>query len=246
MAKTVAVIISTTEGCEHTDRKKRQALQDVGGRAAFLRSVELFTDRDDVKQVLLAISPHDAEIFDIRWSPNLSFFGVKVYHAGNDHWQTVRSGLALLNDDIDMVAIHDAARCCVTEKLVEAVFQRAANTGAAIAGNPLQSVLKQVDSQLAGTTVPYRGLYEAQSPQVFDRPLLVRAYEKLDSLNVRELGDDAQLVETLGEAVTVVPSDHTNMRLRSGSDISLAEAIIKSRPKPKPSGPTGPYNEAQW
>jgi len=49
-----------------------------------------------------------------------------------------------------------------------------------------------------------------------------------------------------GEKVTVVEVDSSNIKITRQSDIAIAEAIIKSRPKPKPQGPIGPYVEAQW
>ena len=53
-------------------------------------------------------------------------------------------------------------------------------------------------------------------------------------------------VEALGQKVTIVESDSSNIKITRKSDIAIAEAIIKSRPKPKPEGPIGPYVEAQW
>jgi 2-C-methyl-D-erythritol 4-phosphate cytidylyltransferase len=58
--------------------------------------------------------------------------------------------------------------------------------------------------------------------------------------------DDSSLVEMLGHEVAVVESDNTNIKITRQSDVRLAEAIMKSRPKPKPKGPQGPYIEAQW
>ncbi|MHC4232639.1 MAG: 2-C-methyl-D-erythritol 4-phosphate cytidylyltransferase [Planctomycetota bacterium] len=51
----------------------------------------------------------------------------------------------------------------------------------------------------------------------------------------------------MGQAVHIVETDHSNIKITRKNDVSIAEAIIKSRPKPKRTGPTGPYNEdAMW
>ena len=60
------------------------------------------------------------------------------------------------------------------------------------------------------------------------------------------ISDDAQLVETLGEKVAVVQTDLSNIKITQPADVAIAEAILKSRPKAKPKGPTCPYIEAQW
>jgi 2-C-methyl-D-erythritol 4-phosphate cytidylyltransferase len=75
---------------------------------------------------------------------------------------------------------------------------------------------------------------------------LKRAYENLANLDKSKISDDAQLIEALGEKVSVVETDSSNIKITRQSDIAIAEAILKSRPKPKPKGPAGPYIEAQW
>jgi 2-C-methyl-D-erythritol 4-phosphate cytidylyltransferase len=246
MSKNIAVILCAAGSSRRFGKKKKKPFVDVGGRAAFLRSVELFTDRSDVKQVLLAIAPEDDEMFRIKWGPNVSFFGVKVYHGGAERWETVQQGIELLKEDIDLVAIHDAARCCITEELIERVFARASQTGAALPACPITATVKKVHREQVVETVDRRALFEAQTPQVFDRQLLTRAYANLKNIDSSMINDDAQLVEALGEEVHVVSSDPSNMKITYPSDAAIAEAIIKTRPKPKPEGPRGPYNEAQW
>ena len=55
--------------------------------------------------------------------------------------------------------------------------------------------------------------------------------------------DDAQLVESLGEPVTLVPSEATNIKITTRKDLLLANAILKSRPKPKGEGFIHPFAE---
>jgi len=89
-------------------------------------------------------------------------------------------------------------------------------------------------------------LFEAQTPEVFEAGLLRKAYENLTRLDPAQVTDDAFLVEALGHEVSIVRTDSSNIKITVPSDIAIAEAILKSRPKPKPEGPIGPYIEAQW
>ena len=246
MSKSVAAIICAAGASSRFGGKRKKAFVDVAGRAVFLRSVELFSNREDVKQVLLGIAPEDEELVNVKWGPNLKFFGVEIFTGGAERFDTILKGLELVKDDIDIVAVHDACRCCVTEKIVEAAIAAAAESGAAIPACPVTATIKQVkDSTIAGT-VDRSDLYEAQTPQVFSAELLRRAYDNLDNLDKSSISDDAQLVEALGHKVTIVESDSSNMKITRSSDTAIAEAIIKSRPKLTPDGPIGPYIEAQW
>ena len=246
MSKNVAAIICAAGASSRFGGKRKKAFVDVAGRAVFLRSVELFSNREDVKQVLLLIAPEDEELVGVKWGPNLKFFGVKIFLGGAERFDTVKKGLELVKDDIDLIAVHDACRCCVTEKIVEASIVAAGESGAAIPACAVTATIKQVKDNVIAKTVDRSDLYEAQTPQVFSAELLRKAYDNLDNLDKSSISDDAQLVEALGHRVTIVEADSSNIKITHRSDIAMAEAIIKSRPKLMPEGPIGPYIEAQW
>ncbi|MHC4574471.1 MAG: 2-C-methyl-D-erythritol 4-phosphate cytidylyltransferase [Planctomycetota bacterium] len=246
MAQKVAAIVCAAGASQRFGGKKKKPFVDVAGRAAFLRSVELFSDRDDVKQILLAIAPDDQEIVNVKWGPNLKFFNVKICFGGAERFDTVSEALKLVKDDIDIIAVHDAVRCCVTKEWVDKVIASAAKTGAAILACPIVGTIKDVKDATILKTVDRAGLYEAQTPQVFRAELLRKAYDNLKKLDRSKISDDAQLVEALGEKVSIVETDTSNIKITRPSDIPIAEAILKSRPKPGPKGPAGPYIEAQW
>jgi 2-C-methyl-D-erythritol 4-phosphate cytidylyltransferase len=247
MSKSVAAIICAAGASTRFGGKRKKAFVDVAGRAVFLRSVELFSDREDVKQVLLSIAPEDEELVNVKWGPNLKFFGVKIFLGGAERFDTVSKGIELVKDDIDLIAVHDACRCCVSEKIIEASIAAAAKSGAAIPACAVTATIKQVKDDAISRTIDRSDLYEAQTPQVFSAELLRKAYANLDNLDKSSISDDAQLVEALGHEVKIVESDSSNVKITHGTDIAIATAIIKSRPKPVPDGPIGPYAaDAQW
>jgi len=211
----------------------------------FMRSIEVFADRDDVKQILLAIPQEDEELVTVKWGANLKFYGVKLCFGREKRYETVAEALKLVRDDADFIAVHDAVRCCITKQWVDAVFDAARQSGAAILASAVVSTLKEVRDDTIVRTVDRQGLYEAQTPQVFRAELLKKAYRNIDD-STGNIYDDAQLVEALGEKVTIVPVDSSNIKITYPADIIIAEGILKSRPKPKPKGPMGPYIEAPW
>ena len=212
----------------------------------FLRSVEVFSSRNDVNQVLLAIAQEDEEWVQIKWGATLKFFNIQVCFGGSQRFETVQKALALVKDGIDLVAVHDAARCCLTGGLLEKIIGAAAKHGAAIPACPVVATLKHVRDGRILKTVDRSDLYEAQTPQVFNTGLIKQAYDRLKSLDSSKISDDAQLVEAIGHKVAIVESDASNIKITYPSDIPIAEAILRSRPEPKPEGPIGPYVEARW
>ncbi len=246
MSKKVGVIICAAGASNRFSEKRKKPFVDVGGRAVFLRSVEIFSNREDVKQILLAISPEEEELVNVKWGPNLKFFNTTVCFGGAERFDTVQKSLELIKDDIELIAVHDAVRCCVKDTWIDEVIAEAAKTGAAILACPVVATLKEARDKVIIRTVDRAGLYEAQTPQVFKAELLKRAYENLKNLDKSKISDDAQLVEAVGEKVSIVETDSSNIKITHKADLAIAEAILKSRPKPKPEGPIGPYFEAQW
>ena len=93
-------------------------------------------------------------------------------------------------------------------------------------------------------TVDRQGLWLAQTPQVFRRDWLADAYARRGEFG-RSVTDDAQLVEAAGHPVHVVEGSPMNLKITTKDDLHLADAILKSRPKPKEKRPIHPFAEEE-
>ncbi len=245
MAKISVIVVAAGKGSRFGGSEKK-ILAKIDGRPMFLRSLEHFINRDDVIQTLLVIAPEDQEDLKQKFGANLGFLGVQSVLGGKERTDSVANALGKVRDDAELVAIHDAARPCVSTAMIDAVFSEAGKTGAAILAAPLRGTIKRAgESGFIDATVPREGLYEAQTPQVFKRHVIIDAYGKRAQVP-GPVTDDAQLVEAAGHAVAIVESDFSNLKITTRGDMSLAAAIIKSRPRPVPKTPMGPFQEAQW
>lgn len=244
MAKVAVIVPAAGQSSRFGDKpKKPYAVLD--GRPVVIRTLEHFINREDVVQTILAVSPEDMEEVKRKFGANLSFMGVKLLSGGAERHETVAKALEQVKPEAELVAVHDAVRPCVTEEMIDAVFTQAGKSGAAILGSPVRSTLKRVGTaNLVENTVSREGLWEAQTPQVFRKDWLVEAYAKRQQAG-EAITDDAQLVEAIGKKVTVVEADLSNLKITTPGDIRLAEAILKTRPKPKGKG-LGAFEEAQW
>jgi 2-C-methyl-D-erythritol 4-phosphate cytidylyltransferase len=241
----VAVIVAAAGRSERFGGAEKKTFAKLDGQPVFLRSIQQFVNREDVCQTILAIAPEDMEEMKTRYGANLGFMGVKLVEGGACRCDTVAAGLKVLAEDAEYIAVHDAARPCVSEAMIDAVFAEAVRSGAAILAAPLTGTIKRVsDARVIDETVSREGLFEAQTPQVFRRDLLLAAYAQLPAPNV-ESTDDAQLLERSGQPVAVVRSDATNLKITTRGDMALAQAILKARPA-KAAPRLGAFEEAQW
>jgi len=242
MSKSAAAIICAAGAGSRFGGKRKKPFVDIEGRAVFLRSVELFAECDSVKQIVLAIAPDDEELVKVKWGANLTFFNVQICFGDVERAGTVSKALQLIRQDIDLVAVHDAARCCVKKQWLDNCLAEAEKTGAAILASPVTDTIKQAENHIVERTIERNNLWQAQTPQIFERELLKNAYAKAARSS---LTDDAQLVEALGHRVSIVRADSSNIKITTQSDMAIAGAILKSRRK-KPEGPLHPYADARW
>jgi 2-C-methyl-D-erythritol 4-phosphate cytidylyltransferase len=247
MSARFAVILPAAGRSSRFRDREKKVFANLDGRPVWLRSAELFVTRADVCQCLIVVAPEDQETFRRRFGANLAFLDVRIADGGPERFDSVANALALVKPEAEFVAVHDAARPCLTGQLIDNVFAAAAKTGAAVLAVPVSDTLKRSDDQgKVRETVPRRGLWLAQTPQVFRRDLLQQAYADCARLG-KNATDDAQLVEAAGHPVYLVQGSAGNIKITTKEDLPLAEAILKSRPKPKGTGPIHPFaDEAQW
>ncbi|MCS7167950.1 MAG: 2-C-methyl-D-erythritol 4-phosphate cytidylyltransferase [Gemmatales bacterium] len=246
MPRFAVIVPAAGKSSRFKDREKKP-FATLDGRAVWIRSAELFIPRSDVCQFILVIASEDREKFLRRFTANLAFMNITLAEGGPTRADSVANGLKKVKDEADFIAIHDAARPCVTQQQIDAVFEAAQKHGAAILAVPVSDTLKKADKDYKiQATVARENLWLAQTPQVFRKDWLLAAYEKRSQLH-DDITDDAQLVEAAGYPVHIVEGASTNIKITTKADLLLAEAILKTLPKPKVPGPIHPFaDEMEW
>lgn len=228
--------------------------EDLGGRPVLQRCLELFEKNEVVAPLVACIivaGPHDdgafAE-FRARHGDRLALLGVRLCKGGATHrWETVAAAMAHVPADCTHIAVHDAARPCTPPDLIERVLDAAGKYDAVVPAvdvcdtlkrvsereksdkdiDPLDAILGDAGKQNSTVreveaTVDRTRLVGVQTPQVFKADLLRRAYGQAELAST----DDAQLVERLGEPVTVVQGDPRNIKITRPIDLAMARSIL--------------------
>ena len=229
---------------------------EIDHKPVFLHAVEACRSVGRVGQIVLAVAPDRVDEYQMRFGDKLGFLGVTLIAGGEaERWETVKRALDAVDDEATHIAVHDAARPCLTTALFDRLLDAAERYAAVVPGLPVTSTLKRVsdvgaepahadplDAILGGDAapgsgarvvtgaVPRNGLVAVQTPQVFEASLLRRAYAALDStLPGGVPTDDASLVEALGEAVHVIEGDPGNLKITHPGDAELAAALLHHR-----------------
>lgn len=156
---------------------------------------------------------------------------VTIAPAGKTRQESVWSGLTCQPWDLDLVAVHDAARPLVEVSLLEDALSRVRadrDVAGAILAVPCVNTLKIVEGDTVVATPDRSYYWEAQTPQAFRRRKLLAAHKA-----ARREGfmgtDDASLVERMGGRVVVVPSNPANIKVTVPGDLAVVEAALEER-----------------
>ncbi|MDO5629358.1 MAG: 2-C-methyl-D-erythritol 4-phosphate cytidylyltransferase [Mobilicoccus sp.] len=151
---------------------------------------------------------------------------VDVVAGGADRRASVAAGLTMLQDDDDVVLVHDAARALAPPSLFERVIDAVrAGADAVVPGLPVIDTVKVVDAHGRVTATPDRvSLRAVQTPQGFGRDALLRAHaDNADAV----VTDDAGLVELIGTPTLVVDGDVWAAKITTREDLDHARRRLE-------------------
>ncbi len=203
----------------------RKPFLDLAGEPLLKWALEPFLLLAEVKAVAVALAEEDLRR-PPPWLPSLDP-RILLVPGGATRSDSVGAALDALPPSVEVVAVHDAARPLLTGEIIRRCVEAVGPGRGAVAGWPAVDTLKEVgeDGQIVGTP-PRDRIWHAQTPQVFPRDLIVRAYR-----NAREKGivdtDDAALVERIGGAVFMVEGGAFNIKVTRPGDLELAELLLR-------------------
>jgi 2-C-methyl-D-erythritol 4-phosphate cytidylyltransferase len=205
---------------------EKQFLQ-LGGKPLLAYTLAQFEATPTVDRIVLIVpSGRETFCYEEIVAPEGLRKVTHIVAGAETRLRSVMAGFSCVDQDVDVVVIHDAARPFVTPALIRAAVDAALANGSAVAAIPESDTLKRVSG--AGTvieTVDRRNLWRAQTPQAFRRWILQRALAYAAQHNL-EATDEAALVEWLSWPVRIFPGSIWNFKITSPDDLVMAEILL--------------------
>lgn len=239
---TAAILVAGGKGLRFGGRVRKQYLP-LNKRPILWWSLSAFEKSPSIKSIALVVPADDV----IRLCALRKRWGFQklaaIVPGGVTRADSVREGLRALPEEIRYIAVHDAVRPLVEPVLIEAVIRAARKSKAALAACPSKDTVKIAGpGDFVKATPPRETVWLAQTPQVFERKLLVRAHgltsprRKPGSIRIDSgfrrndlITDDSMLVERLGVRVKLIESPPENMKVTVPSDYVMARQILEDR-----------------
>jgi len=202
----------------------------LGNKTLLEQTLERLLQLPGLAGLVLALNPQDPYWERLPLSGDAR---ISVVDGGNERSRSVLNALNYLTLQAhadDWALVHDAARPCITQHAMASLCRHTArHEVGGILGVPVGDTLKQVDR--AGNierTRDRRGLWQAQTPQVF-------RYQLLHQCLARALGqgetitDEASAMELAGYRPKVIEGRNDNIKVTRPEDLALAELILRQQ-----------------
>ena len=206
--------------------------QLLAGQPLIRHAVHVLCASAQVRQVFVVLSPEDALFRQQDWTAYKGRLE-PLYCGGATRAASVLNGLMAMVDAVepdDWVMVHDAARPCLTARLIDRlIYEIADDTVGGLLAMPVADTLKRADhTQHAIDTASRENLWQAQTPQMFRYRLLLEALRNAASIRPGTVTDEASAIEQLGLKPRLVMGSLGNLKVTWPEDIHFAEISLKT------------------
>ncbi len=200
----------------------KQFLQ-LGGKPILMQTIDQLHRFDKVAEIILTLP----ESYLDTWKDLTEEYDFHTVHTvvvgGKERFHSIEQALRFCSGDV--VAVHDGVRPLVSTETLHRLFDEAKHSTAVIPVIPVRESLRRKTSEKT-VAVPRTDYLIVQTPQVFNRKLLIEAYNQE---YIENFTDDASVVENLGHVIATVEGNEENIKITSPGDLLLAEALLKLR-----------------
>jgi 2-C-methyl-D-erythritol 4-phosphate cytidylyltransferase len=220
-------IIVAAGKSERMGQNVDKAFLSLGAKPVVVYSLMAFEKCPDIDEVILVVRSERAEAARCM----VQMFGCtkvkKIVSGGPQRQISVAKGLEEVSEEVAIVAIHDGARPCVTPELISATIRSAREHGTGVAAVKITDTVKEVEKGvLIAKTVDRTKLWAVQTPQAFQRELIVKAMAHVKK-SKRVVTDESSAVELVAKNIRLVTSTSANIKITSPDDLVLAAALMR-------------------
>lgn len=199
----------------------------VCGKEILLHTLHSLSQEPRIAVVQPVIAEGDTMFADIVAGHNFPFCMLPAVVGGSERSISMQKGLAALPDDVDMVAVHDAARPLASKNVLASVLDMAELHGAAVPGIAVHDTIKRINDDGKVLETPLRSSLRAvQTPQVARKDWFELALKK-EKQRLHLHTDDASVLEAAGFSVYVSQGDVNNRKITTQDDLLWMQALLE-------------------
>ena len=226
-----AIILAAGRGTRMKSEMNKQYLV-LKGKPIIVHTLRVFQDSPFIDEIILVVNKNEREICQTKILDKYQYSKItKVIHGGDERQKSVLNGLMEIEENTEIVLIHDGARPLVTQDMIQRCVEGAKIFGAVSVGVPIKETIKIMTKDKFVSYTPIReDVWITQTPQAFKIDIIKNAHELAIEREIFGT-DDAMLVEHMGHKVKMVEGDYENLKITTPEDLITAEAILNYKRK---------------
>ena len=232
MSRTAAILLAAGRSRRMDGSAPDKILAPLAGKPVFAHSAATFY-RSGVVDTFIVTYRNQQQMVELSaYVPTPTLF----VPGGDERQDSVAAALAELPDDVKYVFIHDCARPLVRPEQLVALHKIVRREDAVVLAHRVTDTLKQHRGEGRLRTLDRDRLWAMETPQVFSRPLICRAYAAAAQRKLA-ITDDAAAVELLHHPIALLENPHPNPKLTTPADLAYLEFLLT----PPPPGSRAPF-----
>lgn len=220
--KVSVIIVAGGKGSRMQSDVPKQFME-LSGKPVLMHTLLTFSKSLPAASIIVVLPSAHLE----HWDELCRIFSFDIPHqvtsGGVTRYHSVKNGLALISNDTEIVAIHDAVRPFVAEEVILNAIQTASESGTAIPVTTIKDSLRLINAHTT-TSINRENLRAVQTPQCFKMGIISNAY---NIPYAETFTDDASVVEALGVELTLIPGNEENFKITTGFDFFVAERLLE-------------------
>ena len=225
MIKVSAIIPAAGSGSRFGEEKQFKVLK---GHPLWVHTLKPFINSNLINE-LIVVFP-EKSIHNIQSSDTYKLISkkkeIKLVSGGTKRKDSVLNGLLLTKKTNELVCIHDVARPLIKESLIDKAINESMGFDGCILAMPSTDTVKIVKGDIVHNTINRDSVWMAQTPQVFRKDKLLKAFRENSSV---EVTDESSLMELMGFSIKVINGDMNNIKITSKVDLEIAKIIMENQ-----------------
>ena len=226
-----AIVLAAGQGKRMGASVQKQYIE-LEGKPLIYYALNTFQKSEIIDTILLVVGKGQVSYAKDEIVRKYEFSKVNaVVEGGEERYDSVWQGLKAIDKErgISYIFIHDGARPFVNEEILRRGYDCAERFRACVAGMPSKDTVKLADKNDFAVSTPERKyVWTIQTPQIFEKDLIVDAYSKLMGEEHSDVTDDAMAVErTMGVPVKMFRGSYENINITTPEDLSIAKVFLE-------------------
>ena len=222
--KTITGIILVAGNSTRFGKNRNKNFEIVNGKSILSYSINAFNKNSYIDNIIIVLKEEEKEeVNNIIKQENIDK-KIDIVIGGASRKESVNN--AIKSTDSDIAIIHDGARPLIKQEYINNTIEEMINFKGVTIGVKSKDTIKITDDNgIVESTTKRSNTWIIQTPQCFDRKILLDLHEKYkDSI----VTDDCMLLEKDGYKVKIIEGDYTNIKLTTYEDINVIKEFLRS------------------